>query len=199
MPTGYTSQIKDGISFQQFAMSCAKAFGACIMMRDDPADKPIPEKFEASTSYNSEGLRKAQNELKRINGLSVEEGKREEEVKFTKEVQRQEQAIEKDRELMNQYRDMLRKVKQWQPPTSDFIKFKEFMVSQIEDSIKHDGMEDYYIENPIKKLTGEEWLAEKRKKALRDIDYHTKEYNAEIKRTNQRNKWIKDLRDSLEN
>jgi len=197
MPTGYTAKIKDGISFQQFAMSCARAFGACVMMRDESADKPIPEKFKPSITYDKKELNEAYKELDRIDNLNVDEGEKEATIEFNKEVQRQDKAIKEDRILMNKYRDMLREVKQWQPPTPDHIEFKEFMISQIEDSIKHDGMEDYYIENPIKKLTGEEWLARKRKNALRNIDYHTKEYKAEIKRTDQRNKWIKDLRDSL--
>jgi hypothetical protein len=35
MPTGYTDKIKDGISFEEFVLSCARQFGACISMRDD--------------------------------------------------------------------------------------------------------------------------------------------------------------------
>ncbi len=197
MPTGYTSQIKDGISFQQFAMSCARAFGACVMMRDDSVDKPIPEKFEAST-YNSRELDKAQKELERINRLSIEEGKREAITEFTNKIQQRNRDIEKNRKLINQYKDMLQHVEQWQSPTSDHIEFKKFMISQIEGSIKFDGNKNYHAKNPIKKLTGEEWLAGKRKDALWSIAYHAKEYNDEIERTNQRNKWIKDLRDSLE-
>ncbi len=196
MPTGYTSQIKDGISFQQFAMNCARAFGACIMMRDDPTDKPIPEKFEALT-YNKEKLDEAQRELGRMNGLSIDDGEKEAGKEFTKETQEREQNVEKNRKLINQYKDMLRQVKQWQPPTLDHVEFKKFMVSQIEGSINFDGSEDYYIENPIKKLTREEWLARKKKDILRDIAYHAKEYSNEIERTDQRNKWIKDLRDSF--
>ena len=46
MPTGYTSKIADGIGFKDFALSCARAFGACIEMRDDPSDKPIPNEFK---------------------------------------------------------------------------------------------------------------------------------------------------------
>ena len=46
MPTGYTAPIKDGISFNDFMWGCARAFGALIMMRDDPPGTPIPERFE---------------------------------------------------------------------------------------------------------------------------------------------------------
>lgn len=36
MPTGYTADIKDGIDFKTYAMNCARAFGACVMLRDEP-------------------------------------------------------------------------------------------------------------------------------------------------------------------
>ena len=43
MPTGYTADIYEGndVSFRDFALKCARAFGACIEQRDDDAnDKP---------------------------------------------------------------------------------------------------------------------------------------------------------------
>lgn len=47
MPTGYTSPLYEGkeISFEQFALRCARNFGALVMMREEPLDTPIPEKF----------------------------------------------------------------------------------------------------------------------------------------------------------
>jgi len=45
MPTGYTTDIYNGkdVSFRDFALNCARAFGACIMQRDDPADETKAE------------------------------------------------------------------------------------------------------------------------------------------------------------
>lgn len=43
MPSCYTSDIADGkdVSFNDFVLKCARAFGACIEQRDDNAnDKP---------------------------------------------------------------------------------------------------------------------------------------------------------------
>ena len=34
MPTGYTADIKDGIDFKTYAMNCARAFGARVMLRE---------------------------------------------------------------------------------------------------------------------------------------------------------------------
>lgn len=197
MPTGYTDEIKNGITFQQFAMSCARAFGAFVMMRDESVDKPIPARFEPST-WNKDKLSEAYKELDKVNKMNVLDAEKMALIEFAKECKRQQEAISKDRKLMGQYRDMLYKAKQYQPPTPDHIEFKKFMVSQIEGSIEFDGMEDYYIDHAPQKLTGEEWLAKERNRLLKDIAYHTKENDAEVKRTEGRNKWITDLRGSLE-
>jgi hypothetical protein len=68
MPTGYTAAIKDGISFQQFAMACARAFGALVMMRDEPSSAPIPD-FQPS-NFHVEHLELARAELARLQALT---------------------------------------------------------------------------------------------------------------------------------
>ena len=49
MPTGYTAAIAKDITFNDFVMQCAKAM--LIMMRDEPANAPIPERFEPGSHY----------------------------------------------------------------------------------------------------------------------------------------------------
>lgn len=53
MPTGYTAAVEDGTitEFDDFAWQCARAFGALIMMRDDPMSAPIPQKFEPTAEH----------------------------------------------------------------------------------------------------------------------------------------------------
>ena len=58
MPTGYTIDIYNGkkVTFKDFALNCARAFGACVMQRDDPADeKP---KIMPEESYHTKALKK---------------------------------------------------------------------------------------------------------------------------------------------
>ena len=64
MPTGYTASVADGrvTEFAPFALQCARAMGALIMMRDEPHDAPIPERFEAS-DYYSKSLAEARERL----------------------------------------------------------------------------------------------------------------------------------------
>ena len=53
MPTGYTSKIyegKENVTGKSFIMDCARGFGACISMRDESSDTPIPEEFKHKES-----------------------------------------------------------------------------------------------------------------------------------------------------
>lgn len=54
---------------------------------------------------------------------------------------------------------MLDQVQLWQPPTDDHMGLKEFMIQQIEESIKFDCAS--YAEDRvsmIRLLSGDEWL-----------------------------------------
>lgn len=65
MPTGYTSYIGQGCDFKTFAMKCARAFGACIDMRDSSLDAQIPDSFEPSR-YHLKEKRAAERKFKKI-------------------------------------------------------------------------------------------------------------------------------------
>ena len=56
MPTGYTAGVADGsiIDFNEYALQCARNFGACILLRDEPLSSEIPE-FEPS-DYHEKAL-----------------------------------------------------------------------------------------------------------------------------------------------
>ena len=74
MPTGYTAAIADGVTFEQFALNCARAFGALIDMRDEPSDAPIPERFEPS-NYHEKKIAEINDELVRLKEMSQDEAK----------------------------------------------------------------------------------------------------------------------------
>lgn len=196
MPTGYTADIAKGITFKEFALDCARAFGACVTMRDEPNDKPIPDAFEPSDWHKKE-LAKAKARLSKLNRMSAKEADFQAHNDWDAETENRNRHISENNDTISKYKDMLKQVKMWIPPTTEHTKFKEFMISQIEGSINHDDMSDYYKDNPPILHTGKEWLEIEKAKALRDIEYHTKENEAEIQRTNGRNDWIRNLRESL--
>ena len=197
MPTGYTDKIKDGITFKEYAMGCARAFGALITMRDDPTDARIPDKFDPS-EYHLKEQESAVAEGRRVTMMSDIEADVAASAEYYDEAKRIEAAIAANRDLMGKYEAMLQKVQDWRVPSPDHKKFKEFMVSQIEESIKFDGMGGYYADNPAVLLSGVGWRAAKLEGVARDLRYHTEEHGKEVDRVEERTAWVNTLRGALE-
>lgn len=195
MPTGYTADIKDGITFEQFAMNCARAFGALIMMRDEASDAEIPERFEPS-DYHLIKSREAKQKLGELTIMTADKAEEMAQAEHIKAEANRIEQIDRSRTLRAQYTAMLEKVNAWTPPTDEHGKLHAFMVEQIESSIKFDCDEEYYL-TPTEKLVGSEWLAKEIERVSKEIKYCTTEYNKEVGRTENRNKWIADLRESL--
>jgi hypothetical protein len=192
MPTGYTSRIKDGITFEQFIMSCARAFGALVTMRDDSSDAVIPDKFEPS-DYYIKGLKKANAELSKFKALNEDDYKLNANVEYVESLNEYERSKKEHIDLYNAYDSMLIQVESWNPPSNDHVELKNFMIQQIRDSIKFDC---YEIDIPVLK-TGVQWANERLKSILWDINYHTEYNREEIQRVDDRNKWIRQLRESI--
>lgn len=193
MPTGYTHKIADGITFKEFAMDCARAFGACIDLRD--SSEPIPEKFEANTKYHEDAIALASKELNNLLALSddqihslafaANEKDYNDKIRYWKNKQ----------ELKQKYLNMLDEVKAWEPPSSNHHEMKKFMMNQIIESIKFDCGKD---EQPVKEIVNpKEWKKEMVEHYTWSVNYHTEEMKKEIERVNDRNIWIKQLRESL--
>lgn len=195
MPTGYTADIKDGISFNTFAMNCARAFGALMEMRDLPSGSPIPERFEPSP-YHRDKLAEARRQLAYYEGMSddaaydISSAERQDQERSRK------QRLQENRNTLEAYQAMLKQARAWTAPTKEHEGLKEFMIKQIEESIRFDDSTKY-LTKPTPVITVNEWLEGKKSEALTDIAYHKEHYDAEIKRTEERNAWIAALRSSL--
>lgn len=196
MPTGYTSEIANGISFEKFVLRCARAFGALVEMRDESMDAPIPKKFEPS-DYHTKELQKAKEKLKRCRAMTMEQAREEADKEYEKNLAAHERAIKKMETLKAKYEDMLAKVRAWVPPSKDHQELKNFMEKQIEDSISFDCNLRYYEENPPEKITGADWKKMRIENAQDNIAYHTKEQADETGRSVSRSKWVQQLRESL--
>ena len=194
MPTGYTAAIKDGITFEQYAMSCARAFGALMSMRDDPFDAPIPEAFEPSR-HCADRISAATAELARLRALPYEQCIDERDAAFQREQESHERRRAERIELRAKYEAMLAQAVAWQAPTPEHVKYKEFMESQISSSLDWD-CNDGYDKPPVRKsLDG--WLATSIAAAERDVSYYTAQSAKEIEGAAGRTAWVKALRESL--
>lgn len=195
MPTGYTAAIADGISFKEYAMSCARAFGALVTMRDEPADAEIPEEFKPST-YHLEKWQEAKENLRILENMTMVEAGMEARKAYRNAEEHRLKLLEEIKDLRIKYENMLAECKKYVAPTPDHVGLRYFMIAQIEESIMFDCSTSYY-DKPTVLLSGEEWLSRQIEQAKKDIKYHEEEYEKECKRVSERNAWVKALRESL--
>lgn len=196
MPTGYTCDVSDGkiTTLRDFALRCARAFGALITMRDEPFDAPIPEKFEPRTDYHDKAIREAREQLEKLTSMSPAQVTAAAK-KDADKIAAGYAASDADRLAReNRYKAMLAQVVQWEVP-AEITDLRSFMIEQLQESIRFDcGDMSKYRDKPI---PAEQWLERRREGLLRDIAYHQESRAKEIQRTAERNAWLSALRSSL--
>jgi hypothetical protein len=197
MPSGYTAAVADGIDFEQFVMRCARGMGALIMMRDEPADAPIPERF-APSDYHIRKLEEATAALMNLRAMTGGEAEIAAEDAFSAETKRNTESVARNKELRSKYESMLAQVQAWTPPTPDHEGLKRFMTQQLTESIMFDCNDGYYEKNQPEQKTGDEWRALQVANQLHNVEYHSREHAEEVSRTESRNQWVAALRASLE-
>lgn len=200
MPTGYTAPVQNGdvTEFKEYAMGCARAFGALITMRDDPIDAEIPEEF-IPAPYYQESLNKNIARLEEILGWTYEE--------YTHQWHLAAVAYEESKQEINtkrlqeheRYELMLHQVNGWTPPSDDHIKFKKFMQDQLTESIKFDctpySGDTFTFDEQFP--TASKWWQDKYHSVAKSVKYSTESLQKEIDRCADRSKWVNGLRDSL--
>lgn len=193
MPTGYTHKIKDGQTFNEFVWSCARAFGALIEMRDSPSDELIPERFEPSTFY-ADAIKNKEVELANAEQRSDAEWEVLATAEYDEAVKQYQKSYQGNEDLEQKYKAMLSEAEAWEPPTEEHRGLKEFMVSQLGESIRFDC--GHTLSQPVEK-TGTELREQKLAHLRKSIDDYKEENRREIERVEGRNKWLADLRASV--
>lgn len=195
MPTGYTAAIKDGITFEKFALDCARAFGACVSMREEPSDAAIPDVFEPS-DYHLKKMAAAQERLSMLEQMTEAAANRSAHKEWDEAETRRAMAIAEKGALRAKYEAMLKKATEWVPPTPDHKGLSDFMIEQIKSSLDWDCDTSYY-DKPTPRLSGAAWLTQAKEKEARDIEYHRKNYAEEVDRCASRTEWVRALRAAL--
>ena len=194
MPTGYTADVQSGkiTTLREYALRCARGFGALIMMRDEPHDTPIPEQFVPRTEYHDKLISRARDILDTVPSLSATECDRRAGEEYEGALERHVEHVAEAHASKTRYAEMRAKVEAWEVPDS-LRELRAFMLQQIQESTKYDnGCEP----EPLRK-TGEAWRAAQLESASRDLAYGTTERDKEISRVNGRNQWLAALRASL--
>lgn len=135
MPSGYTGLlVEKKLSFKQFALLCTRAFGVAISLRDDPIEKPLPEKLE-SDGYFLNRIKESTEELSNLLSMNEEESIKWAKEKIDSQVSYYEKSLNDPSkiEAENIYKKTLQEAKDWIPPTKDHEGLKTFLISQIEE------------------------------------------------------------------
>lgn len=197
MPTGYTAEIENDIQFEDYVLGCARAFGACVHQRDENSN--IKPALRQEDTYYAERLEKAKAKVQELEALKPQDR-----IEYGEKVRLEELSFQQkyfnDKILLkNKYEAMLQKAVDWTPPTPGHAELKNFMIQQIQDSIRHDCDTDYTLEQ-ITKLSQERpvTLFEKElTSAKRDVIYNTEQLEKNTKAIQESNQWIVELYKSL--
>ncbi|MES2285803.1 MAG: hypothetical protein V4547_08965 [Bacteroidota bacterium] len=203
MPTGYTAGILDGkiTTFPQFAKQCMRAFGATIHMRDENSDVEYIKR--EPSDYHTKGISKAKkslNDAKALIDKSIVAARKSE---LKKSRKYHIESIEKAKSNTKKMNAILKEVNDWQPPTPEHYELKVFMIDQIVKTIDFDCGTKYHdeyllkIESELIGINAKTIREESIVQANKDLEYHTKEYEKDLKRCEYSNKWVTDLLNSI--
>lgn len=201
MPTGYTAGIIDGTTkdFKEYAKHCERAF--TIHLRDEPFDSEW--KPRTPSDYHIKAILKAKETLKEIEALEDDTIIERERLRLLDSLKYHKEGIEKDKRTKAKLDEFLVKAKAFKAPTETHKGIAEFMVSQIEETIKFDCNRDYHkneleeIENQLLNIDADNVRGDLKTKATTDLAYHNKEHEAELKRCRESNKWHEDFINAL--
>lgn len=195
MPTGYTYQVCEGkiTEFTAFAMSCARAFGALITMRDDPIDATIPEEIKPDTQYYEDRLVDDKTRLRAVQAMSKVECEAAALAAHNESLASRSKYLADKEAEAERLNTMLDKVRRWHPPTADHVEMKKFMIEQLEISLPG----DYAPKIPVR-LDGATWRKTEIDRLADAIVCNQKHIAEEVERAKKRTEWVKQLRASLE-
>lgn len=199
MPTGYTYHIENGEvkTGKDFLVMCAREFGACITMRDKGFDEPIPEKFEPN-DYYAKALDRAFEKLDKYKNMTLDEAKALIDEEYEKRQEECRSKIIEERNKKKMYTKIKKEIDEWEPPTDGHLGLKKFALDQIKISSEHDYISCYEDELNKPKTSPEDYIKHGLSAAIDDLAYAKKHMEEEKERVDERNAWIKDLRDSLQ-
>lgn len=187
MPNGFTSDIYEGknTSLRDYLMGVGRGMGFAIMQRDDDSRDPVKHR-EVST-YHAYALADAQNEHARLLSLSWGESEVEAAQEYDATLAAHEKANAANEALAARYDDMIAAVQEW-PGVPEVPNVKVYALTYLRDSKQFD-CGSVYPPKPEPQPTIQ-WKNERVAKALRDIEYHSAQWEQEKARVAEVNAMI---------
>ena len=178
MPTGYTAPVKDGetTDLADYALSCARAFGALVMLRDSDQSLAATKRYIAEEtylrpeedSYHTRSLAQAKARIESLKRMTDDEIMQAAQQAVDERLASNEQYAQEKALTKQRYETMLVKVRAWDPPTEDHERFKEFMESQLTESIDFD-CGDFEMPVPALPASASIWRAQQLADAYEQI------------------------------
>lgn len=199
MPTGFTEPIYNGedITFEQFANSCLRNFGIYLRFKNQCLSRyEIPNKIRPS-DYCKKRYEKAKAEYEEH--LATPKTKEELEAEYyiyvNDVIKGNENRVKKNEALKNRYNAMLSKVRSWVPPSEDYNVIKEFMESQLINSLDFD-CRHVYVEDIMPK---DEWIQKQsnRTDLIESMKYNLEHYNKSVVAAENDTQWLKIFSESI--
>ncbi|UXN70931.1 hypothetical protein N8A98_07010 [Devosia neptuniae] len=162
------------------------------MMRDEPHNAPIPERFEPST-HSSTRRTEAAARLQLLVGMTAEEREQQAAAWNAENEKAKVAVVERNTATRNRYNAMIAETVQWQGAPEGL---KEFMLDQLRQSRDFD-CSDFPTKYYPPARTTEDWFVAEVAEAERNMAYHTKEQAKEVERTDERNAWLAQLHAAL--
>jgi len=138
MATGYTIELLNGNinSLEEFAKLCVKAFGSTQHQQDEPLNTPLRKAVVGKE--NKKAIRVLKKSIKEFDELTDKQ-LIEDERKALKQARVDHLSrIVKIKDAKKKLTDLLRETQIWTPPTEKHNNLKEFMISELKDSIEKD-------------------------------------------------------------
>lgn len=200
MPSYYTSDIYEGknVSFQDFALKCARQFGAFVHMNEEDPDSTLTRHMVSD--YYKNNLRETENEFALFLKASREQREKMFEIEMEKELKHYKEKIKEEKELKEKYQALLEQAKAYKPPTKEFNNYKDYMLNQLNQAIKFDcSNERWYLAQiaSVEAETFDIWEQEKMDLYNSKITYYKESYKKEMDSVYKKNQWIDLLYESL--
>lgn len=204
MPTGYTAYIQDGdiTTGKDFLKLCLRNFGIAINMRDEPLSKPVPTQFEPNPYYKND-YEKTVETRNKYRQMTFEEAKKKLIDKHKKDIESAKKSLDEFIAEDERYMKVRDEIEKWIPPTSEHENVKKFALNQIDISLNTD-MREYCNKELNKDLDISDeavhlYMNEINEFYENSVARAYKDWQEELKRTTDKNMWMKQFLDSLEN
>lgn len=204
MPTGYTSYIKDGkiTSGKEFLKLCTRAFGIAVDLKDESLDVPTPNHFEPHPYYEK-AYKDSLVSREKAYSMTLEEVKEDIISKYNDNKGRVEKILEEYKDEDKKYLKVREEIEKWVPPTPEHENLKKFCLEQIDMSL-NTSLYEWCEKDINKELDTSDDTIKKYIDILRDnadekLKRAYKNWQEELRRVEEKNLWIKQFLDSLEN